>query len=851
MDALVAAKPEGNAAPGSPPAATSAQGKRRFARLLPPLMAAVGALKKIGRLGATLGGIFRVLPKSLAWAKGHKLVAIGALSVILVGGNGVAWWMLSGETAPPPPPETIHDALLALDNGEFDDARRIVGLVSVHETADFDTWGGTPFVLAVADLYEREQKQVEPSLAEDVRITALLQTAHQRGFPKGREAQGLYLLGRCLAQTGQFAAAREALESALKAGAPSKAVQLPLAEAWSVDPRPDAAKAKAALDAYLADPTLSDTEQQWGLIEMARQQLGQGDLAGCRKTLDSFDPAQDVVPASQLLIGRAALVEARALPMATGEAAKDDPRTRCYQSALEALRKVTGQDRSALSWRRLSMYFIGAGLAELGETDNAILQYGRLRKQFSSSFEALVAGLDEARLLRGAGRHDEAIGLMATVFRQLPPTAEIDHPHLPPVAPRERVRQDYDAFVEQRDYGSAIKLLNAGAPALGEETTWELKAAVYQRWGRSLLLAAEKESAKDREPFEKEGRRRMRQAGAAFQSLAKLRFSNRKYPEDLWNSAESFAIGRDFVHAAEQYRSYIQFNTPRRRAEALFGLAGALLADGRLTEALDAVNEAIRTYPRNPGVYAARLLAGRIYSELGDGPHAEEMLRANLDGGQLAPESNEWRDSLFALGTLLYREGRPAEALVPLNEAVRRWPSVPQAVDAYYVMAECCRQRGEQIRELATATSVPSERTARLREGDALVAAALEHYDRVRAQLEQRSDRELLPPIDQATLRNCYFGRGAMLQQLGRYEEAVQAYADATNRYQFAPEALDAYVQAAECLRRLNRSADARGTLEQAKVALARIAADADFEATTNHTRAEWMEKLNWLSENL
>ncbi len=854
MDAQVASKPDGNAAPASPTAEVSGQGPGRFARILAPLHASLGALKKIGRLGAALGGLFRVIPKSLAWAKGHKLIAILALVGILVCGNGAAWWMLSGESPPPPPPESIQDALLALDKGEFDDARRIVELVSANESADFDTWGGTPFVLAVADLYEREQQQAETSLAEEVRICALLQVAQQRGFPKGREAQGLYLLGRCLAQTGQFAAAREVLEGAQKAGAPAKAVQLPLAEAWSVDPRPNLAKARGALDAYLSDQTLTETERQWGLVELARQQLGQGDLAGCRTTLGSFDPAQHVVPAAQLLVGRAALAEARTLPVAAAaptDVAQEDPRTERYQSALEALRKVTGQDRAAMAWRRLSMYFIGACLAELGETDNAIIQFGRLRKQFSTSYEALIAGLDEAELLRGKGRDDEAIGLMATVFRQLPPAEEIDHPHLPDLAPRERLRRDFDEYLQRRDYGSAIKLLNAGAPALGEETAWELKASVYQQWGRSLLLAAEKESAKDREPLELEGRRRMRQAGGAFQELAKVHFANRKYPDDIWNSAESFDAGRDFAHAAEQYRSYIQFNTPRRRAEALFGLAGALLADGRLAEALDAVSEAIRTYPRNPGVYAARLLASRIYAELGDGAHAEAMLRANLEGGQLAPESNEWRDSLFALGTLLYREGRPAEALTPLNEAVRRWPSVPQAVDAYYLMAECCRQRGEQLRDSATATSVPSERTARLREVDALVATALEHYDRVRAQLEQRSDRELLPAIDQATLRNCYFGRGAMLQQLARYEEAVQAFADATNRYQFAPEALDAYVQAAECLRRLDRPADARGTLEQAKVALARIAANANFESTTNHTRAEWTETLEWLSQNL
>src|SRR5690606_15205780 len=153
----------------------------------------------------------------------------------------------------------------------------------------------------------------------------------------------------------------------------------------------------------------------------------------------------------------------------------------------------------------------------------------------------------------------------------------------------------------------------------------------------------------------------------------------------------------------------------------------------------------------------------------------------------------------------------------------------------------------EELRAAANATSVPSERSQRMRDVDANLVLALDHYDKVRDQLEQRSDRELLPPIDQATLRNCYFGRGGMLQQLGRYEDALQAYADASNRYQFAPEALVAYVQSAECLRQLRRLEEAKVAVEQAKVALARIPADADFPATTSRTRAEWQQELDWL----
>jgi hypothetical protein len=86
------------------------------------------------------------------------------------------------------------------------------------------------------------------------------------------------------------------------------------------------------------------------------------------------------------------------------------------------------------------------------------------------------------------------------------------------------------------------------------------------------------------------------------------------------------------------------------------------------------------------------------------------------------------------------------------------------------------------------------------------------------------------------------------LFDLQQYEDAIQAYASATNRFQHEPESLEAYVQIANCHGKLNRAADARRTLEQAKLILNRIRPDADFLATTRYDRREWADLLNWLT---
>ena len=80
-----------------------------------------------------------------------------------------------------------------------------------------------------------------------------------------------------------------------------------------------------------------------------------------------------------------------------------------------------------------------------------------------------------------------------------------------------------------------------------------------------------------------------------------------------------------------------------------------------------------------------------------------------------------------------------------------------------------------------------------------------------------------------------------------RYDDAIQAYSAATNRYQHDPESLEAYVQIASCHRRLGRPSEARGTLEQARVVLQRIRPDADFVRTTRLARQDWVQLLDWL----
>ncbi len=113
--------------------------------------------------------------------------------------------------------------------------------------------------------------------------------------------------------------------------------------------------------------------------------------------------------------------------------------------------------------------------------------------------------------------------------------------------------------------------------------------------------------------------------------------------------------------------------------------------------------------------------------------------------------------------------------------------------------------------------------------------------------LNQRQEREPLTPLEQAILRNSYFAVASAMVDLGRYEDAIRAYATATNRYQHAPEVLEAFVQIAGCYRRLNRPREARGTVRQAQVVLNRLPEKAPYEQATNFSRKQWVELLDWM----
>lgn len=340
----------------------------------------------------------------------------------------------------------------------------------------------------------------------------------------------------------------------------------------------------------------------------------------------------------------------------------------------------------------------------------------------------------------------------------------------------------------------------------------------------------------------------------AFEELARRRFATSRYPDEVWQSAEAYFRGQSYTQAIRMFNEYLRNEPVRRNAQALLRLGQARLALRDLEGGMAALEECIELHPEDATVYRARLDAAKAYRDVDDPRRAELMLLANLDDPGQSPASNEWRDSLFELGHLLYDEGRYPEAIERLQEGVERYPEAAQARLATYLMGNCYRMVAEKpLEDLDTAQTI-NEREKAAAMAQEYLLKAYEYLEAVRKQLSSAGETNTL---ELAMLRNCYMFEGDVLFDLGRVEnspqrfsDAMAAYSNVSTLYHDHPFVLEPLVQIAACQRRLNQKVEARLRVKNAIEFLERMPPGIDFRETTNLTRNEWelllKEMLKW-----
>ncbi len=742
---------------------------------------------------------------------------------------------------------SLPSAYAALDRNSLAEAKRQASILADSETLSPTERGGPWYVLGAVAAAEAPRLTEPDRTKHYARAAQWLEESHVRGFPAGREPEGLYLLGESLCRSNQFAASLPVLEEAL-AAAPQHSTELfgLLARALASITPADLSKARQYCNRYLADGALVDEDRFAGLLLSAQIDDRLGNAAASQASLVQIPATSASSPEALLLEATLLMRAARATKTAaeSTDAERDEAQAK-YQQAAEKLRLAQSRGSATEALALRAMYLVGKCLLESDNDRAALEQFSRVRERSPRTVEGVAAALEEAELLRRVDRHEEAIGMYRIAVRTIGSTVNYENELLSLETIRQRMSAAFEQYLRAGQFDLALQMARSIYPVFPRERELELSAEVLRAAARAQTLKMESAPADEAKIFAASARNNLRLAAQTYSKLAELRTTSRAYPDDLWNAAECFVEGRDFQNAAKLLELYLKNELRRRRARALLILGEAHMAISNPDKALEALQECIDDYPHDPASYQARLLVAKAHLEKGESSKAELLLRANLESGYLTPRSTEWRDSLFALGWLLEVEGRYQDAIGRLEEAVERYPDAPQAIEARYLIAESYRRFAQQAREKFEADTIETSRIGHAKQLQQYLTSAIEQYEQVQTILTRREQQREPNLLEQAILRNCYFARGAALCDLGRYEDAIRMYSTATNLYRGEPEVLEAFLQIANCYRRLNRPDEARGVLAQAKAALARIDTAADFTQTTTYTRDEWGQVLD------
>lgn len=792
-------------------------------------------------------GLFSRIKQLGQYAREHRLKAAlaGAAGLAVLLGLALAIVFFVGEEEKP---VTLEEALETLDAGLYDQAYDMGKQLRDSGDLPEDSYGSPAFITGAALAYEADRSFTDNKKPYYLLSSRYLEQARDLGLPPDREGEGLFQLGRTLFLSGQIPASRPVFQQALQAAPRHRSdILWLLTEAYLNDANPDFEEALVWNDKYLADRVLRPVQRRRGQLQRARILLGLGRKEECMATLAEIP--EDAKDKAEALVIRAGVMMAEADSMLAAEELTPEQQQAAYQrygEAIEVLKAAQGRDTLSTQASRKAMFLTAVCLRRQEEFSKALEQFAHTSRSNPETPESLAAEFEMAEVLRKLGDHKEAVAAYARALAQVSEPDDYSNPWISLNDLQRRTLEAYDFYLADERFETALMLTEYMHPLLPEPRVTELEAKCRAAWGRTLLETSQSLEAESMAVQQAAGREQLRLGGLAYAKLAGLRSVTEFYTDDLWQSAQCFMQGHDYIHAVKTLQEYLNNGSRQRHPQALVDLGEAQLNLGRTDGALAAFEECIEFHPRDAAAYRARLIASQAHAEKGEMEQAEALLDTNLNG-HLAPGSVEWRDSLFALGRLYHRLGRYDEAANRLDEAVRRYPDCEQTLPAYYLLAECYRANAAILRKQVDSDLVESVRKTNLRRVYEHLTKAGEYYALVQEALNERQERQQLSDVEQKTLRNCYFAIGAAWFELGDFENAVRAYTAASTRYQNSPESLEAYVQIARAHARLSDPEQARATVRRAEEVLKRLKSQGDFLRTTNLDPQQWEEFLAWM----
>jgi len=276
------------------------------------------------------------------------------------------------------------------------------------------------------------------------------------------------------------------------------------------------------------------------------------------------------------------------------------------------------------------------------------------------------------------------------------------------------------------------------------------------------------------------------------------------YATSLWESADLFDRAGDQPEAIQAFKLYAEsMPSDPRQAEASFRLAESLRALGDFKAAADVYNGLIEARKGNAGADIGPfadashvpLAQAYLYDEdPANDAQAEQLLVSSIDGSMGSTETELFRDALLELAGLYDRTSRPERAIERYSEFMARYPEDSEAGTVLFKLADAHRRLSDIIEESLSEVMPAAERNNRLAKITKHRYQAIEHFQRTIDTLGAKSDFQL-GMFEAIALRNAYFYLGDSAFDLGEFEDAIQYYDRARDRYVSDPASLVAMVQ--------------------------------------------------------
>lgn len=795
----------------------------------------------------------------LSWlAASPWRMAVPAAVILLI--SALISWLITGQDGPTPR-EELRQALALLDVPNSPDAwqkaRRIALRLRGMDYRDPDSAWATEFILGIVAFREAERLGDVARDRDYVQSVSYLRETEGRALDAARRPEWSYALGTSLHQIGLSSDARPLLEEAYRSYLPSRVetaarlieIYLDLKTSETLQQALNLSDDMLAVD-DLTPQQRDDAHlrRAWILLAMDRKEDAQEAL---RHVSHATSTNHDtVVLHAQILMAEKKYAEARQL-----------------------LRPVAVDHGLDQTFSRQASYLMGVCAEQLGNFDVAISDHKRTAKKWEESHEGLAANLRLADLLQKEGWDEQALNAHRRALSSVTRPENFRNRWLSLDSFREAVEAAWNSWVESGKFEHAIELSRMMTPLLPEVQAYELAARANQHWAEHL------EQHVDQTPFSQLGTLkrqtidRWRLSGKAYAELASAMRTSSRYPDKLWISAEHFRKGHDFQSALTQLTRFIN-TQPKTLLPLAYVRRGQVLMElDRLDESLDHFWHVLETYPTDPAAFEARYTLGKCHLERDEPLKAEETWRSILNSPRLAPAANEWRLALFSLGRLQFHRAsrlktefdrsvddaslaKPEQELSEqwnetirrLDEYLKRYSDSAEAVEARYLHAKALQHSADLPRRKLQYAETQNARMELNRSIKSLLRRAQNGFQRLHAQLLSLDGAGRLDKLGERMLRNCFFEIAHTLYAVEDYQQAIVAYSAAANRYPQDPQVLLAYVQMTNCYDRLNKPAEARGMLEQAKVIIKQMPEDVfqPKSTKTNLTRVEWK---SWLEK--